>query len=48
MTPAISSNYLQIRVAGNFAANEWVDVLIAEREEKIIGETAVLSDAAAM
>jgi threonylcarbamoyladenosine tRNA methylthiotransferase MtaB len=29
-TPALSSNYLQMRVPGNFAANEWVDVTVAD------------------
>ena len=28
-TPALSSNYLQLRVEGKFAANEWLDVTIA-------------------
>jgi threonylcarbamoyladenosine tRNA methylthiotransferase MtaB len=46
-TPALSSNYLQMRVQRKFAANEWLDVMIAEREEKIVGETVSLSTASA-
>jgi threonylcarbamoyladenosine tRNA methylthiotransferase MtaB len=38
-TPAISSNYLQLQVQQKLAANEWVEVLISEREGKIIGVT---------
>jgi threonylcarbamoyladenosine tRNA methylthiotransferase MtaB len=45
-TPALSSNYLQMRVQQKFAANEWVDVVITEREEKIVGETVSFSTAA--
>jgi threonylcarbamoyladenosine tRNA methylthiotransferase MtaB len=29
ITPALSSNYLQLRVRGKFAANEWLDVTIS-------------------
>lgn len=29
-TPALSSNYLQVRVRGNFASNEWLDVTVAD------------------
>jgi hypothetical protein len=47
MTPALSSNYLQVRVQRKFAVNEWVDVVIAEREEKIVGETVSFSSASA-
>ena len=31
-TPALSSNYLQMRVRGKFAANEWVDVAMTDDE----------------
>ncbi len=37
-TPAISSNYVQLEVRGKIPANEWVNVLISERENKIVGE----------
>ncbi|HEY4816092.1 MAG TPA: tRNA (N(6)-L-threonylcarbamoyladenosine(37)-C(2))-methylthiotransferase MtaB [Candidatus Acidoferrum sp.] len=47
-TPALSSNYLQMRVQQKFAANEWVDVVITEREEQIVGETVSFSSAAAV
>jgi len=36
-TPALSSNYLRVDVRGEFAANEWVDVIIAEADG-LIGE----------
>jgi threonylcarbamoyladenosine tRNA methylthiotransferase MtaB len=39
-TPALSSNYLRVGVRGNFAANEWVDVVISERDEGIAVEPA--------
>jgi threonylcarbamoyladenosine tRNA methylthiotransferase MtaB len=39
-TPALSSNYLRVGVRGEFAANEWVEVVISEREEGIVGEPA--------
>ena len=39
-TPALSSNYLRVGVQGKFAANEWVDVVISEREDSIVGEPA--------
>jgi threonylcarbamoyladenosine tRNA methylthiotransferase MtaB len=39
-TPALSSNYLRVGVRGKFAANEWVEVVISEREEGIVGEPA--------
>jgi threonylcarbamoyladenosine tRNA methylthiotransferase MtaB len=39
-TPALSSNYLRVDVQGKFAANEWVNVVISEREEGIVGEPA--------
>jgi threonylcarbamoyladenosine tRNA methylthiotransferase MtaB len=29
-TPALSSNYLQVRVPGRFAANEWLDVVMKD------------------
>ncbi len=37
-TPALSSNYLQVRVRGKFAANEWVNTRISERNGEIVGE----------
>jgi hypothetical protein len=37
-TPAISSNYVQLQVLRKLSANEWVNVLISERENKIVGE----------
>ena len=39
-TPAMSSNYLRVDVQGKFAANEWVDVVISEREERAVGSPA--------
>jgi len=39
-TPALSSNYLRVAVRGKFMANEWVDVVISERDEGIGGEPA--------
>ena len=39
-TPALSSNYLRVAVRGKFMANEWVDVVISERDEGIVGEPA--------
>jgi threonylcarbamoyladenosine tRNA methylthiotransferase MtaB len=37
-TPALSSNYLQVRVRGKFAANEWLDVAVADCANGLIGE----------
>src|SRR6267378_3464919 len=37
-TPAISSNYMQLQLRRKLPSNEWVDVLIAERENQIVGE----------
>jgi threonylcarbamoyladenosine tRNA methylthiotransferase MtaB len=37
-TPAISSNYMQLQLRRKLPSNEWVNVLIAERENKIVGE----------
>jgi threonylcarbamoyladenosine tRNA methylthiotransferase MtaB len=37
-TPALSSNYLRISVRGRFAANEWLDVGVADGGEKLIGQ----------
>jgi threonylcarbamoyladenosine tRNA methylthiotransferase MtaB len=37
-TPALSSNYLRVGVRGKFAANEWLDVMISERNEGMLGE----------
>jgi threonylcarbamoyladenosine tRNA methylthiotransferase MtaB len=34
-TPALSSNYLQVRVRGKFAANEWLDVILTDSAESI-------------
>jgi threonylcarbamoyladenosine tRNA methylthiotransferase MtaB len=39
-TPALSSNYLQVRVRGNFASNEWLDVTVAD-VDGLVGEPAV-------
>ena len=36
-TPALSSNYLRVGVRGKFAANEWLDVMISERDEGVLG-----------
>src|SRR5258708_7874287 len=41
-TPALSSNYLRFAVQGKFAANEWLDVVISERDEKAVGEIVYL------
>jgi threonylcarbamoyladenosine tRNA methylthiotransferase MtaB len=41
-TPALSSNYLRIAVRGKFEANEWLDVVISERDEKTVGEVVEL------
>jgi threonylcarbamoyladenosine tRNA methylthiotransferase MtaB len=37
-TPALSSNYLRVAVRGKFAANAWLDVMISERSEGVLGE----------
>ena len=37
-TPALSSNYLRVAVRGKFAANVWLDVMISERNEGMLGE----------
>ena len=37
-TPALSSNYLQVRVRGKFAANEWLDVTVTDCSSGLIGE----------
>jgi tRNA A37 methylthiotransferase MiaB len=37
-TPAISSNYVQLQLCQKVAANEWIDALITEREDKIVGD----------
>jgi threonylcarbamoyladenosine tRNA methylthiotransferase MtaB len=37
-TPALSSNYLRVAVRGKFAANAWLDVMISERNEGMLGE----------
>ena len=39
-TPALSSNYLQVRVPGRFAANEWLDVAMTD-VDRSIAETAL-------
>ena len=41
-TPALSTNYLRIAVRGKFAANEWLDAVISERDEKAVGEVVEL------
>jgi threonylcarbamoyladenosine tRNA methylthiotransferase MtaB len=41
-TPALSSNYLHVRVPGRFAANEWLDVTISD-DERLVGEAALSS-----
>lgn len=46
-TPALSTNYLQMRVPGNFAPNEWLDVLISERDGAMVGEPVNLVRAGA-
>jgi threonylcarbamoyladenosine tRNA methylthiotransferase MtaB len=47
VTPAISSNYMQLQVPRKLPANKWVDVLISEREGKIVGEIEDLVTAGA-
>src|ERR1700730_91721 len=37
-TPALSSNYLRVGVRGTFAANEWLDVTVADGGERLVGE----------
>src|SRR6266436_6397373 len=37
-TPAISSNYMQLQLSQKLLANEWVNVRVSERENKIVGE----------
>jgi threonylcarbamoyladenosine tRNA methylthiotransferase MtaB len=37
-TPALSSNYLRVGVRGKYAANAWLDVMISERNEGVLGE----------
>jgi threonylcarbamoyladenosine tRNA methylthiotransferase MtaB len=37
-TPALSSNYLRIGAQGKVPANEWVNVVISERQDGIRGE----------
>jgi threonylcarbamoyladenosine tRNA methylthiotransferase MtaB len=37
-TPALSSNYLHVPVRGQFPPNQWLDVLISERGEAMVGE----------
>jgi hypothetical protein len=47
-TPAISSNYVQLQLRQKVAANEWIDVLITEREDKIVGEIENCATASAV
>jgi threonylcarbamoyladenosine tRNA methylthiotransferase MtaB len=37
-TPALSSNYLQMRVPGRFTANEWLDVTFGDAGHELIAE----------
>jgi threonylcarbamoyladenosine tRNA methylthiotransferase MtaB len=37
-TPAISGNYMQLQLSQKLLANEWVNVRISERGNKIVGE----------
>jgi threonylcarbamoyladenosine tRNA methylthiotransferase MtaB len=37
-TPALSSNYLQLQLHRKLAANEWVSVLVSERDDHTVGE----------
>src|SRR5712672_1046739 len=37
-TPAISTNYMQLQLRRKLPSNEWVNVLIAERENRIVAE----------
>jgi threonylcarbamoyladenosine tRNA methylthiotransferase MtaB len=37
-TPAVSSNYMQLQLSQKLLANEWVNVRISERQNKIVGE----------
>jgi len=41
-TPALSSNYLQVRVPGRFASNEWLDVAMKDIDGPV-AETALLA-----
>jgi threonylcarbamoyladenosine tRNA methylthiotransferase MtaB len=47
-TPALSSNYLRIDVRGKFAANEWRDVMISERDEGVLGEPVTFASVSAV
>jgi threonylcarbamoyladenosine tRNA methylthiotransferase MtaB len=47
-TPAVSSNYVQLHLRQKVAANEWIDVLITEREDKIVGEIENCATASAV
>lgn len=47
-TPAISSNYLQLQVQCEIPANQWVNVRISEREDKMIGGMATFATAGAV
>ncbi len=41
-TPALSTNYLKVRVRGSWPANLWLDVPIsAEEENSLVGEPAI-------
>jgi threonylcarbamoyladenosine tRNA methylthiotransferase MtaB len=37
-TPALSSNYLQLQVHRKLAANQWVHVMMSERDDRTVGE----------
>jgi threonylcarbamoyladenosine tRNA methylthiotransferase MtaB len=42
-TPVLSSNYLQVRVRGKFAANEWLDATFADAGHELVGEPTSLT-----
>jgi len=41
-TPALSSNYLRVGVRGKYPANAWLDVMISDRGEGMLGEPVTL------
>jgi len=47
-TPALSSNYLRVGVRGKFAANTWLDVVISEHDEGVLGEPVTFESVGAV
>jgi len=41
-TPALTSNYLRVRIGGSFSANLWLDVKVAGEEEMFLIGTGIL------